>query len=193
MSINLSSLALVTALFLIPTAARGQSVARVKLSEAESRITETRTGDKDQILAARAITALKRLDKDVWVYRSLGDFEESGKLARVSFKSFRNDLGEVTAEVEPLLSRLRQSRLKTEIRNALDSYRDGAWWWQKIDQPRVVHVSAFAFSEHTRTSSDSALLENAPYTVAIYWRQAEKHLKRAEGMMDGVKNPDLSG
>ncbi len=140
------------------------------------------------MLAARAIAALKRLDRDVLVYRSLGDFEESGKLARVSFETFRNDLGEVTAEVEPLVSRLPPSRLKTEIRNALDSYRDGAFWWQKIDQPRVVHVSALAFSENTRTSSDTALLANVPYTVAIHWRQAEKYLKRAEEMMTWGQN-----
>ena len=53
---------------------------------------------------------------------------------------------------------------------------------EKLD---FVHVSALAFSEHTRTSSDTALLASVPYTVAIYWRQAEKYLKRAEGMMDG--------
>ncbi|HSP63089.1 MAG TPA: hypothetical protein VLQ90_08925 [Pyrinomonadaceae bacterium] len=185
---NLSSLALITALFLIPTAARGQTFARVNLSEAENRVTELRTEDKGQILTARAIAALKRLDRDVLVYRSLGDFEDSGKLARVSFEAFRNDLGEVTAEVEPLLSCLPQSRLRTEIRNALDSYRDGAFWWQKIDQPRVVHVSALAFAENTRTSADTALLANVPYTVAIHWRQAEKYLKHAEGMMNGVQN-----
>lgn len=192
MSINLSSLALITALLVIPTAARGQSVARVILGEAESRVTELRTEDKDQILTARAISALKRLDRDVLVYRSLGDFEESGKLAHVSFETFRNDLQEVTAEVEPLLSRLPQNRLKTEIRNALDSYRDGAFWWQKIDQPRVVHVSALAFSEPTRTPSYTALLANVPYTVAIHWRQAEKYLKRAEEMMNEVQNPGVS-
>jgi len=188
---NLSSLALITALFLIPTAALGQTVARVNLREAESRISEVRTADKDQMLTARAIAALRRLDRDVLVYRSLGDFEESGKLARVSFDVFKSDLQAVTAEVEPLLSRLPKSRLRTEIQNALDSYRDGAFWWQKIDhqidQPRVVHVSALAFSEHTRTPSDTALLVNVPYTVAIYWRQAEKYLKRAEGMMNQLQ------
>ena len=76
--------------------------------------------------------------------------------------------------------------MKTEIRNALDSYRDGAFWWQKIDQPRVVHVSVLAFSESTRTSADTALLANVTYTVAIHWRQAEKYLKHAEGLLNGT-------
>jgi len=32
-------------------------------------------------LAARSMFALKRLEKDVLIYRSLGDFEANGKLA----------------------------------------------------------------------------------------------------------------
>jgi len=188
MKTNLSSLALIALLFIATAAAHGQSISRANPSR--NLISQTETGH-DQMLAARALAALKRLDRDVLVYRSLGDFEESGKLARVSCETFANDLGEVTAEVEPLLSRLSQSRLKTEMRNALDSYRDGAFWWRKIDQQvdqrRVVHVSALAFSEPSRTSSDTALLANVPYTVAIHWRQAEKYLRRAEGMMDGLQ------
>lgn len=187
MKVKLSSLVLITALFLMPTAARSQTVARVKLSEAVSPNAEPNPEDKDQLSAVRAIAALNRLDRDVLVYRSRGDFEESGELARVSFETFRSDLREVTAEVEPILSRLPQSKLKTEITNALDSYRDGAWWWQKIDRPRVVHVSTLAFSESTRTSSETAFLANVPYTVAIHWRQAGKYLKRAEEMMNGPR------
>jgi hypothetical protein len=187
-TMNRFSLAPLVLLLAATFSARGQTVSRVNLSEAESRSDEVRTENKEQILAARAISALKRLNRDVLVYRSLGDFEESGKLARVSFDVFKNDLQAVTAEVEPLLSRLPPSRLKTEMLNALDSYRDGAFWWQKldrqidheIDQPRVVHVSALAFSESTRTSSDTALLANVPYTVAIHWRQAHKYLSYAE-------------
>jgi hypothetical protein len=187
MKTNPSSLVLIALLFIAPTAAHSQTVARFN----PSRNLISQTEENDQMIAARAIAALKRLDRDVLVYRSLGDFEESGKLARVSFDAFKNDLQSGTEEVEPLLSRLPQSRLKTEIRNALDSYRDGAFWWQKIDnqidQRRVVHVSALTFSEHTRAPSDTALLANIPYTVAIHWRQAEKYLKRAEGMMNGIQ------
>lgn len=180
-----SSLALLVLFFAVSVSAHGQTISRANPSR--NLISQTEKSD-NQILAARAIAALMRLDRDVLVYRSLGDFEESGKLARVSFDVFKTDLEAITEEVRPLLSRLPPSRLKMEIRNALDSYRDGAFWWQKIDQPRVVHVSALAFSESTRTSADTALLANVPYTVAIHWRQAEKYLKRAEGMMTEVQN-----
>ena len=177
MSIARLSLFFVIFLFLIATSAHGQSVARSKLSEPETLISEpttlTETSD-DSLLAIRATAALKRLEKDVLIYRSLGDFEENGKLARVTFEAFKNDLQEVICEVEPLLSRLPPSKLKIELTNALDSYRDGAFWWAKIYQPRVVNVSALAFAETTRTPSDTAFL-------------ASKYLKRAEELMNGKR------
>ena len=161
----------------------GQSVAR--LDKSANLIPDNETRD-ERVLAARTINALKRLDSEIIVYRSLGDFEAEGKLARVPFAQFANDLQAVTNEVEPMLSRMPQSRLKTEITNALYSYRDGAFWWEKIDQPRVVHISALT-SAKTRTSSDSAFLATVPYTVAIHWRQANRYLKRAEELIDGSR------
>jgi hypothetical protein len=180
---NRSSLALLILLVVIASA-HGQSVARAKqLSTDDSLMSESKIGtafNDERILAARSIAALKRLEEDVLVYRSLGDFEANGRLARVSFETFQNDLREVTAEVEPMLARLSPGRLKTEISNALDSYSDGAFWWRKIDQPRVVHVSALTSTEYDRTPSDAAFLSTVPYTVAIHWRQAGKYLKHAE-------------
>lgn len=136
---------------------------------------------------ARAIAALKRLDDEVLVYRSLGDFEADGRLAVVPFEVFKNDLEKVTAEVERILCRLPQSRLKIEISNALDSYRDGAFWWQRIHQARVVNVSAMSFVETSRTPSDEFFVSTIPYTVAIHWRQAAKYLKHSEELMNGKK------
>ena len=178
---NRSSLALLVLLFAACVSAHGQSPARVNRSAGNEIQTEI---GKNELVAARAITALQRLDRDVLVYRSLGDFEENGKLARVSFETFKNDLREVTREVEELISRLPQGRLKIEIANALESYRDGAFWWQKIDQPRVVHVSALASPNITHTSADAAFLSTVPYTVVIHWRQAGKYLRRAEEMVN---------
>ncbi len=177
---NRSSLVLLI-LLLVTVSAHGQSVARAKHSPVFAAGFET---NADQVLAASAITALKRLDDDVMVYRSLGDFEANGRLARVSFENFQNDLQEVTTEVEPMLSSLPQSKLKIEITNALESYRDGAFWWQKIYRPRVVHVSALTATEFNRTPADTAFLSTVPYTVAIHWRQAEKYLKRAEKLQN---------
>jgi hypothetical protein len=169
-------------LLVVGAAAYGQSVARFEASpNVNSEISS------DPVGAARAIAALKRLDRDVIIYRSLGDFEAEGKLARVSFQAFANDLQAVTTEIEPMLLLMPEGRLKAEIRNALDSYRDGAFWWQKINQSRVVHVSALTSFQKTRTTADSAFLASVPYTVAIHWRQAGKYLKRAEELMNGTR------
>ncbi len=180
-----SSLALLTSLFFAPAAAYAQSIARVKPVSAPQPGIENAVTD-EMVLASRLIVALKRLEKDVLVFRSLGDFEANGKLARVSYQAFRSDLNEVTTEVEPLLARLPQSRVKTELSNALDSYRDGEFWWQKIDQPRVVNVSALTSAANSRAPSDTAFADTIPYTVTIHWRQAGRYLKRAEQLMNGA-------
>ena len=181
-----SSLALLTSLFFAPLAASAQSVARVKqISTPQPGIENTVTDE--MTAAARSIVALKRLEKDVLIYRSLGDFEGNGKLARVSYQAFRNDLNEVATEVEAQLARLPESKLKAELGNALASYRDGEFWWQKVDQPRVVNVSALAATRDSRAPSDTALLSTVPYTVAIHWRQAGRYLRSAERLVNEVR------
>ena len=143
----------------------------------------------DQVLAARAISLLKRLDDDVIVYRSLGEFEESGKLARVSFETFIGDLREVTGEVQAELASMPESRAKIEMRNALASYQDGAFFWQRVYQPPVINVSSLSStrtSNRTRTTPDTFLAAQTPYTVAIYWRQANKYLQRAMRQVEAL-------
>jgi len=150
---------------------RAQSVGRVHPSTSEMA-----NGDAN----TKAIAALKRLDQDVIVYRSLADFQENGKLARVSLQTFQEELSEVNREVQPVIARMAASKLKIKLTNALDAFRDGAYWWRQVDQPRVVNVSALASSDIPRSSADAAFLESAPYTVAINWRQAHAYLTQAE-------------
>lgn len=180
-----SSLALLILLFL-SLAAYGQSVVRSQQFNSVNIpiALPERAAVHEDTLAARSIVAVKKLEKEVLVYRSLGEFEKNGRIARVSFETFTDSLTKVTAEVEPLLRHLPPGKLKTEISNALASYRDGAFWWQKINQPRVVQVSALTASNFDRTPSDTAFLSTVPYTVAIHWRQAGRYLKRAERLMD---------
>jgi len=174
-----SSLALLTSLFYAPMAALAQSVAPLKQVSAAP----VGMGSEEITLAERSMFALKRLEKDVLVYRSLGDFEANGKLARVSYQAFRNELNEVTTEVEAMLSRLPQSKLKIELGNSLASYRDGEFWWQQIDQPRMANVSALAATANSRTSSVAARQSTVPYTVTVHWRQANRYLRRAQQLM----------
>lgn len=181
-----SSLAALTNLFFAPMATYAKSVARLKpISTPPSRAESEKP---DEIaLAARSMRALKRLEKDVLIYRSLGDFEANGKIARVSYQTFRNDLNEVSREVGLMLSRLPQSKLRTELGNALASYRDGEFWWQQIDTPRVANVTALNATVRCPSRTDTACQSSVPYTVTIHWRQANRYLKRAARLMNSPR------
>jgi hypothetical protein len=183
-------LSLALLISLLASQAFGQTVARIApLGQPEKLDLNPETKrSNDQVLAARAIVALQRLDDDVVVYGSLGEFEDQGKLARVSFENFRNHLRDVTAEVEPLIARMSETKLKAQISNALASYRDGAFWWGKIDQPRVVSISALRL-DSTRTASDTAFLSQMPYNVAINWRQARSYLAQAQKLSSAGASP----
>lgn len=157
-------------LLLLSMTIQAQSIARVNQLSNNPALNQACT---------KAIVALKRLQNDVIVYRSLAEFEGSGKLARVSLETFERDLREVTSEVQPTLRQMPASRIKTAISNALDSYRDGVFWWRQIEEPRVIHVSKLS-AALTTTQSDIAFRANVPYTVAIHWRQAQKYLSQAE-------------
>src|SRR5436190_5795189 len=164
LSLALSSLSVL----LISTAAYSQSLAKPNRSTSE-------TSARD--VNAKAIAALRRLDEDVIVYRSLADFEDGHKLARVSLRTFEHELTEVSAEVQPWLNEMPDGKLKLQLTNALDSFRDGVFWWRKIDQPRVISVSALASTKPLLTLSDAYFRETIPYTVVVNWRQANKFLK----------------
>ena len=164
-------------LFFSCAIAHSQSIARLDLSRLN--FASKSESAKQQDAALRAIASLKRLHANTIVYRSLGDFEENGKLASVSFDIFKSDLDEVSAEVEAILVSMSNPQLKNQIRNALASYQDGAYWWEKVYQPRVINVSSLT-GETNRSSADAFLMTNAPYTVAIHWRQASTYLQRAE-------------
>jgi len=151
--------------------AQGQSLARNDHSK--PRIIENATAD--QVVAAQALVLLKRLDDDVIVYRSAAEFEKDGRLSRVRFENFSADLNDVSAEIENTVSRLGDVRLKKEIGSALECYREGAFWWEKIHQRQVINVLRSARDE----TSDSSLVASIPYTVMSCWREANEHLQRA--------------
>jgi hypothetical protein len=159
------------AILVLSAVAHGQSISRVNASP-----NAANAGDD----AARAINSLKRLQQDVIVYRSLGEFEEGRKLARVPLRTFEAELTEVTGELEEILVRMASGKLKIQIANSLACYRDGAFWWHKIDHPRVISVAKLSYEEREATPANQALLSSIPYTVAVNWRLASRYLNQAE-------------
>lgn len=136
--------------------------------------------ENDIILANHTLGTLRRLEAEVIVYRSLPDFESNGRIARVSFDTFNADLDRVIREVEPILVQLSDNRLRAQLTNALDSYRDGAFWWARIDQPRVVTIKQLSLASKSDAPTEIFFAHTMPYTVAILWRQASKFLLKAE-------------
>ena len=172
-SINrLTIVAAMLTCFLVPAATRAQSITR--LSQSANHVNENE----------KAISALKRLQDQVIVYRSFGEFEENGRLARVPLQTFEMELRDVTLELQPIISVMPPSKLRNEIVNTLASYRDGLFWWRKIDQPRVVSVSALTSTKPLLTLSDAYFRETIPYTVVVNWRQANKFLKQAKDLIE---------
>lgn len=135
--------------------------------------------DEASDIAIRSIEALKRLEKLVPVHTSRGSFEANTRLSSVPFDVFRKEFERVLEEIEPLLCRLPQDKLKTQIVNALSSYRDGVFWWGRANEPRVITISALSFRHMTSTPAKAAYSTTIPYIVAVHWRHASKYLKRA--------------
>jgi hypothetical protein len=137
----------------------------------------------DQMLAARVIESLKILESKVLVYRSLGDFERSGKIARLSLADFKQDLEKLTLEAEGTIAWLPQNLLKSELSNSLHSFADGAYWWEQIDQPRVVKVSELPGRDLYMPAPQAAMLTTVPYTVVVHWRHGSVYLQHAEQLL----------
>lgn len=155
---------------------------------AELPASNSRIADDDYSLASQAITALKRLRTEVICYRSRGEFESDGRLARVPFEIFARKLDEVAAEIEPVLPKLRDSKLRSYLTNSLESYRDGAFWWSRLGQTKVVAISNLQRFHTTTTPAERFLAENAPYTVVINWQLADRYLLRAQQSMTARPN-----
>ncbi len=169
------TLAASTFLLIFSAAAHGQSIARTNSSAKSSLAADD---------ARRAVAQLKRLQENVIVYRSLGEFEEDGKLARVPLQTFERQLREVTIELEEIFERMPSGKLRNQLTNSLESYRDGAYWWSKIDSPRVIDVSLLSYVQRANSPADMALASTIPYTVAIHWRQASRYLAQAENTIN---------
>jgi len=155
---------------------------------AELQASNSRTTDDDHSLARQAIGALQRLRTYVICYRSRAEFESDGRLARVPLETFVRELDEVTAEIEPVLPKLHDSKLRSYLTNSLESYRDGAFWWSKLGQTRVVTMINLQRSYATTTPAERFLAANAPYTVVVNWRLADRYLLRAQESMTARAN-----
>src|SRR5260370_7751720 len=132
------------------------------------------TQQNDIVLANRAIAALKQLQAEVIVFRSLQDFEADSRLGHVSFETFKADLHSVSTELEAILAQLPDRKLRAHLTNALYSLRDGAFWWAKVAQPRVVTTRMVGLTLRSATPAETFFITTIPYTLAVHSLQASQ-------------------
>lgn len=141
----------------------------------------------DLRLAEQAVTALKSLEKKVYDYSSLAEFEEHKALARVPFKQLCEDVSGMLQSIDRILLSLPRSQLFYSLYHARNSYVDGLFWWQKTYRRSklVVDVNSFDDADKIQISNPDANVLN--YTAVINWRKAIKHTREAVNIIEALK------
>ncbi|HEX8846456.1 MAG TPA: hypothetical protein VF791_17545 [Pyrinomonadaceae bacterium] len=133
----------------------------------------------DLSLAERSLVLLKSVDEKVDSYSSLGEFEERGRIAHVSFDELSKDFKTVAAATRQLLSSLPRSPLYYNLQNALSSYSDGLFWWQKTYTRKQMVVNANNWTEPAKPLPLGFEAAAVNYTVVCNWRNARKYIASA--------------
>jgi hypothetical protein len=158
-----------------------QTVAAVSEIRKERRI--------DLTLAERVVAILKTLDSEVNSYSSLGEFEEHRAVAKVSYGKLSNDFETMAETAQPFLSSLPRNSLYYQLQNALNSYSDGLFWWQKTYRRKTdAVVSANNWTEPTPKQPLGFDSDSLNYTVICNWRRAHKHIASAAIEIESAKN-----
>jgi hypothetical protein len=152
----------------------------------------------DMKFAERAVAILKTLDEEINSYSSLAEFEERNEVARVSFDKLADDFETVANTTQQLLSSLPRNLLYYQLQNALNSYSDGLFWWQKTHTRKDAAV--VSVNNWTERASQKPLGFDAGtinYTVICNWRKARKHITNAaveiERARDNKYEKDAAG
>lgn len=130
-------------------------------------------------LARRLVSLLSTLDKNVNTYSSLAHFEERNAVAGVSFDKMSRDFRSVAPAAYALLSALPRNSLAYHLQNALNSYGDGLFWWEKTYRQREMVVSVNNWTEPPPKNPLGFDAAGINYTVVTQWKKAGKHITSA--------------
>lgn len=138
----------------------------------------------DAVLARQALVALKELESVTNAPATLADFEEEGKIGKVSPAEFSRQLGAAALVVRQSLAWLPESPLKCEIDNAFQSYADGLWWWQRGERPLVVRAAGGNFAEQNFAAMSRLTNVQLGYNAVVNLRRARQYARRAGARLD---------
>ena len=139
--------------------------------------------ENDAMLAASAVAALRALERDANAYPSLAAFEEECKVARVSYKQFSENVSEAFRAIDGVINALPRGRIRQQIENARNSYRDGLFWWSKTHRRTELTVAAHALAERDPVENERLDAAAVNYTVVINWRNASRYTTHAEELL----------
>jgi hypothetical protein len=144
----------------------------------------------DLMLAGQALAALNSLEKKIYNYSSLADFEEHRKLASQPFEQFFEDAAEALQSIDRILLSLPRGPLFYPLYHARNSYTDGLFWWQKTYRRSQLVVNVNAFHEPDEMKSSRLDAGAANYAVVINWRNAIRHTREAASMIEALQTSE---
>ncbi|MDT4954909.1 MAG: hypothetical protein QOJ02_3047 [Acidobacteriota bacterium] len=145
----------------------------------------------DLKLAESAVAIIRTLDAEVNSYSSVGEFEEHNAVARVSFDKLSKDFEATGGTAQQLLSSLPRNQLYYHLQNALNSYSDGLFWWEKTHARREAPAAVVSVNNWTEPAPEKPLgldVEMINYTVVSNWRKARKHIATAWDEIERARN-----
>ena len=149
---------------------------------------EMRQGrEVDVKLGESAVMSLRSLEKEVYGYSSLAEFEEHRSLARVPFEQLAEDVSRMLRRVDRILLSLSRSQLFYPLYHARNAYANGLFWWQKTHRQTKLVVNVNSFKEPYEIKSSRLDAGVANYTVVINWRNAIKHTRAAIHLIEALK------
>lgn len=133
----------------------------------------------DQLIAARVVEVLRPLEELLTVSRSFADYQERRALSRSSFDKLEREFADALGNAAGLLASMPRGPAFYHLSGARDSYRDGLFWYRKVNPARRMVVSASAFErdplQEARLDADQV-----GYTISVNWRAAAKYTRLAE-------------
>jgi hypothetical protein len=142
----------------------------------------------DVTLAERAVTLLKTVDEKVNAYPSLAEFEEHGRVAQVPFDQLSSDFKTVASNARQLLSSLPRSPIYYNLQNALSSYGDGLFFWEKTYRRKAMVVNANNWVEPDAPKARALDAGVVDYTVVCNWRNARKYITKAANEIERARD-----
>lgn len=139
----------------------------------------------DALLAARVSDALRALEEMVEAPPTFADYQEQRAAAKVSFEKLEAEFADTLGRAGALLAWMPRSPAFYYLSSARRGYKDGLFWYRKVDGSRRMVVSAVAGEPDTL--KDLRLdPEQVGYIAAMNWRAAAKHTRLANQSPPGM-------